>query len=84
MTGGEALLALTHSSTGCGGDRVRLFEDMLEPAIQSGMLVQVKLQCLTPVNWRPLIVASVVLNLQHKLPAVTCHALAGASWSARA
>ncbi|KAK9804485.1 hypothetical protein WJX73_008867 [Symbiochloris irregularis] len=39
-SGGEPLLAFTHSSTGYDGDRVRLFEDMLEPALQTGMLVQ--------------------------------------------
>lgn len=41
LAGGQRLLALTHSSTGKHGDRLRLFEDMLEPALESGMHVQV-------------------------------------------
>ena len=40
--GGQQLLIATHSSTGKGGQRTRLFEDMLEIELVSGMKVQVR------------------------------------------
>ena len=40
--GGQALLLATHSSTGPKGRRTRLYEDMLEIELMSGMKVQVR------------------------------------------
>ena len=40
--GGQSLLVATHSSTGPKGRRTRLYEDMLEIELMSGMKVQVR------------------------------------------
>ena len=40
VSSGEGLLALAKSSTGRDGEAVRMWEDVVEPGLRSGMLVQ--------------------------------------------
>ena len=43
LAGGQSLLLATHSSTGTQGRRTRLYEDMLQIELMSGLLVQVRI-----------------------------------------
>ena len=45
LTGGQSLLLATHSSTGMQGRRTRVYEDMLQIELMSGLEVQVGTPC---------------------------------------